>query len=523
MALDYQVLLLPRKDYWVWLDACRDYVQTFGANLTPDPTVAGSHMRPRQVVSFPHFEGAFPEIGDPLRWFRANFDGVRLDPIDSDDPLELKKDLRRRIEDNDRYGARQRPFHLVWPTDYTVVTQAFGANPQIYRRYGMPGHEGVDIRAMTNTNVYACADGEVYDVYTHPRNHAYGIHIRIQHRDGYKTVYAHLARAMVRRGDQVRAGQTIGLADSTGNSAGAHLHLSLKQDGATARKETIYPKDIIDPTSFLVWPASSKRGPDGGSAPRIGLNLSNSGSPGEDDLRALTAMGAGAALVSWSISGETIERLRHASSGVRIVARVTEPASPHAARFVSRIAGEVGRLFRQGVRDFEIAPFANEHGGGFGTSWASGAEFGGWFAGVVKRLSEVFPEIRIGFPTLAAGEAVDGRQAGLEEFLVQAGEGVNAASWIGASVLLGATGAAGPDVLARIAAAHPNKPVIVTGADDPSDDAPPERRAIEFADFVRRRISRRVEVILLGGLHETSNPASRSWEAARILQNPVPE
>ena len=58
----------------------------------------------------------------------------------------------------------------------------------------------------------------------------------------------------------MQAGQVIGLADSTGASVGSHLHLTLKRDGATDRGETDYPKDILDPTPFLLWPefATSK-------------------------------------------------------------------------------------------------------------------------------------------------------------------------------------------------------------------------------------------------------------------------
>ncbi len=94
----------------------------------------------------------------------------------------------------------------MWPTDYPVVTQSFGANPQIYSRYGVPAHEGLDIRALTNTNVYACFGGTVYEVHKNPKDHAYGIHIRIRHRDGYRTVYGHLARALVAVGEEVQRG-----------------------------------------------------------------------------------------------------------------------------------------------------------------------------------------------------------------------------------------------------------------------------------------------------------------------------
>ncbi|HSR46455.1 MAG TPA: M23 family metallopeptidase [Anaerolineales bacterium] len=513
MALDYQILLLPRKDYWTWLQACQDYVLTFGANLTPEPQVAGGYMRPRQVISFPYFEGAFPEIGDPVRWFQKNFDGVRLDPIDSDDPVELRKDLRRRIEDNDRYGARQRPFHLVWPTDFPVVTQAFGANPQAYRRYGMPGHEGLDFRALTNTNIYACADGEIYEVGTW-KKHAYGIHVRIQHRDGYKTVYAHLARALVRKGDVVRAGQRIGLADSTGNSSGAHLHMSLKRDGATARKETVYPKDIIDPTSFMVWPAAKQR-PGAKSKMAIGLNLAGGDAPTQAEIIALGRVGAEAVLLPSSVSGEALSQVRQAAPGVRVIARVGQPATPQAARFVSQVAGEVGRLVRAGVQDFECGAFANEVQGGFGSAWRHGGEFGEWLDGVVTRLREIFPQIRLGFPSLAAGPNVDGRQAAAEEFLLQAEAAVEGADWVGASVMLSNGTPTGSTIAHFIAANFPGKPIVVTGADDAEEGVAAETRAIAFRALAES-LSGATATVLFGGLHAGENPAAQSWEAAKI-------
>lgn len=143
-------------------------------------------------------------------------------------------------------------FSLRWPTDFYVVTQPFGANPEYYRNLGVPAHEGIDIRAPYGSNVYACADGLVYSVYS---GGAYGTQVRINHENGYRTIYAHLARSMVRVGQRVSAGELIGLADSTGNSTGSHLHLSLKKDGATANKETNYPFDLVDPTPLLVFPA----------------------------------------------------------------------------------------------------------------------------------------------------------------------------------------------------------------------------------------------------------------------------
>ncbi|MFQ5421717.1 MAG: M23 family metallopeptidase, partial [Anaerolineae bacterium] len=137
----------------------------------------------------------------------------------------------------------------AWPTEYRVITQRFGANPQNYAQFGLPGHEGVDIRARSGSKVFAVAPGQVFRVHTTPNNHNYGIHVRIRHSDGYKTIYAHLQTALVQQGAQVQAGQLIGLADNTGNSFGSHLHLTLKKIGA---HQGGYPYNIIDPTPFLL-------------------------------------------------------------------------------------------------------------------------------------------------------------------------------------------------------------------------------------------------------------------------------
>ena len=189
---------------------------------------------------------------DIAQWFKNNFPNARLDVIDVSTPSDLQTALASRISNNDPYGQQQAVFKLRWPTDYPKITQAFGENPDIYRRFGLPGHEGLDIRAPMGANVYACADGTVFQVNDGSGNHPYGIHVRIQHRDGYQTIYAHLQQAFATVNQQVKAGDKIGLADSTGNSTGSHLHLTLKKQGATAAGLTNYPHDILDPSPFML-------------------------------------------------------------------------------------------------------------------------------------------------------------------------------------------------------------------------------------------------------------------------------
>ena len=117
----------------------------------------------------------------------------------------------------------------------------------------MPGHEGIDIRAITHSPVFAVTAGDVHRVETNPASGAYGIHVRIthDHPDGpFKTIYAHFEEALVNEGDLVNAGDQIGWANNTGNSFGAHLHMVLKKVGDGS--PWMNTSDIVVPTPYMV-------------------------------------------------------------------------------------------------------------------------------------------------------------------------------------------------------------------------------------------------------------------------------
>ena len=115
--------------------------------------------------------------------------------------------------------------------------------------------EGIDFQAPEGSEIYAAEDGVVSEVRldgdSDPLNKPYGNQVRIQHAGSYLTIYAHLSHVVVSKGQSVKAGQLIGLSGNTGNSFGAHLHLTLKKDGATRAGETNYPYDIVDPSPYL--------------------------------------------------------------------------------------------------------------------------------------------------------------------------------------------------------------------------------------------------------------------------------
>ncbi len=172
------------------------------------------------------------------------------------------------IDGRNGTAPSSQPFlFLHWPTDHMQIIQPFGVNPDLYRDFGFPGHEGVDIVAAENEFVYCVAPGVVKMVNTleayKVNNHPYGVHVRVQHQDGYETIYAHFNELRVQESQTVEAGQVLGLADHTGNVFGNppdHLHLTLKHAGETAPG---YRNNIIDPMPFLrsLLEAGSGAGP----------------------------------------------------------------------------------------------------------------------------------------------------------------------------------------------------------------------------------------------------------------------
>ena len=109
---------------------------------------------------------------------------------------------------------------------------------------GIKPHYAVDYQAARGTPIVAAAAGTVERSYTSP---SYGETVVIRHNDGSATLYAHLETRNVMKGDSVSNCATIGTADSTGMSAGDHLHFEYVPNG-----QIIQSRNRIDPDSCVV-------------------------------------------------------------------------------------------------------------------------------------------------------------------------------------------------------------------------------------------------------------------------------
>ncbi|WP_227762591.1 peptidoglycan DD-metalloendopeptidase family protein [Zhaonella formicivorans] len=108
-------------------------------------------------------------------------------------------------------------FSLDWPL-FGTITSGFGWRKKEF-------HHGLDIAAKKGTSIKAIDAGRV--IFSGWKNSVYGYTVIIDHGGDIKAVYAHNSKNLVKTGEWVKAGQTIGLVGSTGRTTGPHLHLEI--------------------------------------------------------------------------------------------------------------------------------------------------------------------------------------------------------------------------------------------------------------------------------------------------------
>lgn len=113
--------------------------------------------------------------------------------------------------------------------DYRV-SQKFGVNFQVYRRFGLLAHNGEDIAVPIGTPIYAPIDGIV--AIGNQGNNGYGKFVRITEDlmgEKREVTLAHLSKILVKTHEIVKAKQLIGYSGNTGFSTGPHLHWQLRR------------------------------------------------------------------------------------------------------------------------------------------------------------------------------------------------------------------------------------------------------------------------------------------------------
>ncbi|WNL46634.1 M23 family metallopeptidase [Dyella sp. BiH032] len=125
----------------------------------------------------------------------------------------------------------------LMPIDFARVTSHFGHRTDPFKRT-RKFHSGIDFGAPQGTAIHAVAGGKVILA---GHQAAYGNVVVIEHRPGYRTLYAHASKLLVKAGQIVDAGAVIAKVGSTGRSTGAHLHFEVHHSGQR-----------VDPRLYLV-------------------------------------------------------------------------------------------------------------------------------------------------------------------------------------------------------------------------------------------------------------------------------
>lgn len=144
-----------------------------------------------------------------------------------------------------KYGDLLNSIPLIKPlkkTNIKTISSEFGYRVHpIYNKRTF--HEGIDFVTDVGTNVYSTAFGTVETIKY--RRTGYGNRIVINHGNGYKTVYAHLSKIYVKRGQQINRGDIIGESGNTGLTNGPHLHYEIVKDNIKVNPKAYFSYDGI--------------------------------------------------------------------------------------------------------------------------------------------------------------------------------------------------------------------------------------------------------------------------------------
>jgi murein DD-endopeptidase MepM/ murein hydrolase activator NlpD len=114
-----------------------------------------------------------------------------------------------------------------WPVA-GALTSPYGERDDVMGGAGVQFHAGIDLSVPTGTLVVATQSGLVVFAGQYG---AYGKAVKLDHAQGFSTLYAHNSRLLVQVGQRVKAGEVICLSGNTGRSTGPHVHFELHKDG----------------------------------------------------------------------------------------------------------------------------------------------------------------------------------------------------------------------------------------------------------------------------------------------------
>lgn len=140
----------------------------------------------------------------------------------------------------DKYFTIERAYFLKFlfrfPLNKIKITSFFGSRADPFTKQ-LSFHNGIDLAAALGEPVYATRNGWVSEC---GYNDILGNYVIIDHEQNYQTVYGHLQKILIKKGQKVTTGTQVGTIGMTGKTTGPHLHFEIRKNGKP-----------LDPSSLL--------------------------------------------------------------------------------------------------------------------------------------------------------------------------------------------------------------------------------------------------------------------------------
>lgn len=178
-----------------------------------------------QEPELEHWETLIADTNEQLHQLR----------LDMDDIFSQFTEMKQVLLEHE-HQKRYTP--SIWPSDSRTITSGYGIRIDPFN--GNPNfHNGIDFAGNVGDPIYATADGTVSETGSDNQK---GNYILLEHEYGWSTMYMHLSKVEVKKGDIITKGQQIGKMGSTGRSTGPHLHYEVWQDGKPVNPQYYLPE-----------------------------------------------------------------------------------------------------------------------------------------------------------------------------------------------------------------------------------------------------------------------------------------
>jgi len=160
-------------------------------------------------------------------------------------------------EDKEKLLASIPAIQPIKKEDLSRMASGFGWRSDPFTK-ARKMHKGMDFTSARGVPIYATGNGIVKRA--DGGASGFGKHVRIDHGFGYLTLYAHLSKYNVRKGQRVKRGDLIGFVGSTGRSQAPHLHYEVHKNGVAINPINFYYGNLTPEEFKEMLKAASQEG-----------------------------------------------------------------------------------------------------------------------------------------------------------------------------------------------------------------------------------------------------------------------